>query len=417
MKTAKMFVKRVLSTRYTFELILTLVNLALFFYVMVIYPSARDRPCLPAEEKNTKDTKGTKEISGLIRRDVESEKILLNQTVIRRNMGKCNHVYGKVTIFVAVEAVAYNTLYKLAMDSLRCYIASTDYELKIVDVFNDTRVNARCAAHHSIYFRKHCAVRTYLEDTDWMMVMDADTGIVNPNHCIEEYIDPRVDMVFYERFFNWEIMAGNYLVKNSDFSKDYLTRWANYEFLELGGGWWKGFDNGAVHIVFLESVLPLESQEVKNCHNIWYTSKGYETYIAYVVCVRFYLGSTRIWPNKLKLMRRGHAFCRDWYHSGDAWCEKDFMIHGWKAQHVGEKGWESPFAQDFDLSKCGSNYNGWPWRPQKRVNCSEIKRMFAGAERSSADALPKEFIVVPFLNQSDIGECYPDCDIRERVGT
>ena len=36
--------------------------------------------------------------------------------------------------------------------------------------------------------------------------------------------------------------------KNTAFSKDFLMRWANYEFLELGGGWWKGFDNGVLHV-------------------------------------------------------------------------------------------------------------------------------------------------------------------------
>lgn len=33
---------------------------------------------------------------------------LLNVPTKRINMGKCNHIYGKVMVFIAVETVAYN---------------------------------------------------------------------------------------------------------------------------------------------------------------------------------------------------------------------------------------------------------------------------------------------------------------------
>ncbi|VDM45168.1 unnamed protein product [Toxocara canis] len=272
---------------------------------------------------------------------------------------------------------AYSTellrLYKVALSTVKCYAASTNYDLKIVDVFNDKRVAKSCI-HKSIYFRKHCAVAAYLNETDWMMVMDADTGVVNPNHCIEEYIDERVNMVFYERFFNWEIMSGNYL--------------------------------GA----FLETIYPRSTQEYKNCQAIWFQSKGYDTYMPFVACVRIYLGAVRLWPGKLRLLRRAHGMARDWYHTGDAWCEVDFMIHGWKANKIGENGWQSPFTAVPDPSKCGAHYDGWSWRPEKRVSVSTIREMLQQAERSSADAVPKKYMTIPFYSQPDIANCYPECE-------
>ncbi|KAH7713439.1 Protein T08G2.2 [Aphelenchoides avenae] len=273
-------------------------------------------------------------------------------------------------------------------------------------------------------YRKHCAASIYLAETDWMLVLDADTGVVNPNHCIEEYVDDRVDIVLYERFFNWEIMSGNYLVRNTPFARNFLRTWADLEYTQPYN--WSGRDNGALQIHVLRTVLPDAKAEINACENIWHRAVDYETYMAYVVCVKMALGApllrrsyvvssklagaTRLFPGKLRILRRAHGFARDGAESWDSWCEKDFMFHGWKAQDVGTEEWESPFERRFDLSECGTGYAGWNWRPQKRVSVAKIKEMLAENEKFNAKEFPSIARVHPFLDGPDTRECYPNCD-------
>ncbi|EPB80144.1 hypothetical protein ANCCEY_00699 [Ancylostoma ceylanicum] len=233
--------------------------------------------------------------------------------------------------------------YDAAQRTLMCYLKTTNYTLLLVDLDKDPLVQRGCSNHSNLFFKKHCAAAMYLPETDWMLVLDADTGVVNPNHCIEEWIDDRVDVLLYERFFNWEVAAGNYLVKNSDFGRKFLREFAKYEF-KLPKSW-HGHDQGGLMMVLLELLLPHATSEYTVCEEYWKTATDYNTYMAVVICVREALGAERA----------------------------DFMFHGWKQNSVQQ--WDSPFEYDLEPNQCGNGYEGWRWRPEKRLSVEEIRQV------------------------------------------
>uniref|UniRef100_A0A7E4VVY7 Nucleotid_trans domain-containing protein n=1 Tax=Panagrellus redivivus TaxID=6233 RepID=A0A7E4VVY7_PANRE len=340
--------------------------------------------------------------------ELNPEKRMLKQAYPKRvNMGSCPPLFGKVTVMVAVVTESYKTHYRVAQESLECYLKSTNYTFLLVDLDTDQRVAQNCK-HDQLLFKKHCAASVYLEDTDWMLVLDADTGVVNPNHCIEEWIDTRVDIMFYERHFNWEIASGNYIVKNTPFARDFLRRWADWQFIQPAN--WNGADNGVLQMHLLTTLNPGAIAEAKACDIIWHQATGYDNYMTFVTCCKVMLGATHLWPGKVRIYRRSHGWVRDWVLTADAWSDYDFMFHGWKLQSIETEGWKSPFTKMFNISECGAGYSGWNWRSESRASVAEIKKQLANFEKSAAGSFPKEAQALPYLVQPDVAECYPECD-------
>ncbi|PIO65718.1 hypothetical protein TELCIR_12593, partial [Teladorsagia circumcincta] len=133
--------------------------------------------------------------------------------------------------------------------------------------------------------------------------------VINPNHCIEEWIDDRVDVILYERFFNYEISAATFMVRNTKFGRDFLMKWADRQFVQRKN--YAASDNGALHFHVLDIVLPGAIQARQNCYDVWYNATSYETYMASVSCVKQALGATRLWPGQIRIYRKAHGWARD----------------------------------------------------------------------------------------------------------
>lgn len=311
-------------------------------------------------------------------------------------------------IFAATNTESLKKRYGVAIETLRCYASSTNYTLKIVNVDTDPRVNRHCK-NDLVHFKKHCAAGVYLEDTDWMLVLDADTGVVNPNHCVEEWIDDRVDLVFYERFFNWEVASGNYLARNTPFARKFILDLADREF-EQNNYHWPGYDNGMLMLHILKTALPAAEEEIQACDDLHHKAYDYESYMAHVTCVKLALGAVRLFPPRLRILRRGHAWVRDFLLTDDGWSDYDFMFHGWKANEVMRPEWISPFTKPINSSECGNGYAGWHLRKADHLTVSEVRNMLASEEKKEADEFPQRARIIPFLDAPDVAACYPHCD-------
>uniref|UniRef100_A0A914E5X3 Uncharacterized protein n=1 Tax=Acrobeloides nanus TaxID=290746 RepID=A0A914E5X3_9BILA len=270
-----------------------------------------------------------------------------------------------------------------------------------------------------------------------MVFLGADIGVVNPNHCIEEWIDDRVNIMFYTRFISIEIMADSFIIKNTQYSHNFLKKWANWEFIEKAlpvitnkttfDYFYRshGVDNGVLQLVVLEAVLPNAKVEYANCYeqfNTAYDLNKASSYYGFVLCVRTVLGSEYFWPGKIKIYRKGLGWARDGGHlTYDDWSEHDFMIHDWKGDDITKlaywhkpasllKEWKSPFLSMLNISECGKGYSGWNWRIEKKKSVEEIKKQLVESEKLFQDLFLKPHRFNPLIDSARIDKCYPKCD-------
>ncbi|KAF1751403.1 hypothetical protein GCK72_017957 [Caenorhabditis remanei] len=295
----------------------------------------------------------------------------------------------KIGIVMIVTKETKPEYYEHAIQSVRCYckIHGYGFVLAVDSNFN--------CSHQDKFFRRHCAAAKILPLFDAILFLDADIGIVNPNRRIEEYMENDIDVIFYDRFYNWEVMAGSYIARNTQYAVDLLNEFADYEF-KLPKSF-HGTDNGALHIFLAEKLFPHASIETDICKKVYAKSNGYEDLFTYEACVRAIFGAGTDF-GKVRIKRKGTGWARDGWLTSMLWHpDIDFMFHGWKLNQLketpshgltpnqmGRSQWFNPLSGPIDLSTCSPQNKTWSYDPRLRGNKEDILKSLRKFEEEIA---------------------------------
>lgn len=293
--------------------------------------------------------------------------------------------------------------YAQQINSLRCYANRHNYTFHLLEPSFYTD----CISINNFFFRKHCGVAFYLIQNpmiEWVLVLDADNLIVNGTKRIEDFIptDDTTHIVHYERFYNGEIMAGNYLIQNHEWSYSYLLRWANLD-KYLPNVYYHNNDNGALHIHIL-LILNKSIDIVHNCFSLWNISIDEVAYDQYVGCAKCAIAGRRNFTH-IRILRRGQGFARDYREPENLVLETDFLLHSFKSDT------NLYYSYKVQTTSCTKI-----WEPPIHEFLIEHNLTIARNLIEYYDKLAT--IKHPFsVGWPDVGHCWPNCEMELDIAT
>ncbi|XP_057296175.1 uncharacterized protein LOC130625120 [Hydractinia symbiolongicarpus] len=300
----------------------------------------------------------------------------------------CRQIYGKIAIVSTMTAGNYvKNVVNNAVQSIKCYAKLRGYDLYQIQEEKDgnyTGTNGwtipkQCLKGEVALMKKrHCFIAHLLYHYDYIVHLDADTGVVNPNHCFEEYITPGIDVFLLERVHSGEIQAGHYIVRNSTYSRDFLMAWFRRMFEQ------KRVDNAELVFEFHSRVVSKE--DIANCKQ-WY--------FKYNRCIKKVMNGQMIFKN-FKVYRIAHGFVRDAWTTGFKWSDKDFLLHAMKHQD------DVLFTRKLSPNDCLNDKWNLPLNKSLIVDMTRMKNIWRNVDMDMVnDGLR--------IEQADIADCWPQC--------
>ncbi|CAK9094684.1 unnamed protein product [Durusdinium trenchii] len=194
---------------------------------------------------------------------------------------------------VVVGDPSFQRRFDAQIRSLRCYANRHGYEMHLLTASE----YAECKRFKDFFFRKHCTVSKFLETqapSFTAAVFDGDVVVAAPMRGLDKWINHGADIQLYNRCLFHEIMAGNYMVRNTPFARDFLMRWAKYYDQRPSG--FSSADNGAIQLVVMETI---QVEGYNTCYSMYrnLTDKvtNLNSYWDYVHCTKEAIGPARAW--------------------------------------------------------------------------------------------------------------------------
>uniref|UniRef100_A0A0N5C286 Nucleotid_trans domain-containing protein n=1 Tax=Strongyloides papillosus TaxID=174720 RepID=A0A0N5C286_STREA len=295
----------------------------------------------------------------------------------------------QIAIVTVIDgAVEYK--YKQAIATVKCYSWHHNYTFAILNTQELPEFTYNCN-QPEFFFRRHCIVANYAQryknEIKYIVIIDADIMVVNPVHRIENYLPKgEEDILFSDRIYNHEIMAGSFIIKNTLYTRSFLKFFADYQYKKPIGNTFG--DNAALHPVFAEFIGIVEHRnKYLRCMEIYSTHKsGMEPYMLFVSCMRYIFKLIDETPNdinyhtyeggKIKIVRKlsKKRWSRDSWLSDYTFCDDELFHHDFKEKEIELRKifLKKKFLSDEKICKSSDFLKHWDYDESFRMDCKTI---------------------------------------------
>lgn len=304
--------------------------------------------------------------------------------------------------------LASRTEQYISLETIRCYAHRHGYQYVIPDSSVKYKICQECYSSHSEApkLEKGCWALCHLPFFDYLVILDADNAVVNPERRIEEFLDDHHDIFLYERAISGEIASGGIIVKNSKRGRDFLHRWWHFTKSNMNFG---NADNGSLQLTLLTLLGDENPVQAAACtkigephHRLGLVLSIYDQVTG---CLHAILHGRRSLPQLgIKIFRTFSGFVFDeWLIHGQMMKSGPIFYHGYKTTEYFKQFFEPDLAQNQTLlpeilrSACA-------WKPKLQLVSTEdgallLKRLDCQLSQDRLDA----------RGYPTVAPCFPHC--------